>query len=119
MSINSKARRDAKKRQQKHEKPAGPQRPSIEPHAELRDPQGALLGGIVRREGEWTLGLGGRIVGESQSAARVLAILKRAATLHEREGTAVRLTCCCWCPTSSCCWCAWRSTRRCPPRRAG
>ncbi|MDR7135919.1 hypothetical protein J2X06_003137 [Lysobacter niastensis] len=93
MSINSKARRDAKKRQLKHEKPAGPQRPSIEPHAELRDPQGALLGGIVRREGEWTLGLGGRIVGESQSAARVLAILKRAATLHEREGTAVRLTC--------------------------
>ena len=51
MSINSKARRDAKKRQLKHEKPAGPQRPSIEPHAELRDPQGALLGGIVRREG--------------------------------------------------------------------
>ena len=92
MSIHSKARRDAKKRRVKHDKP-GPQRPSIEPHAELRDPQGALLGGIVRREGEWTLGLGGRIVGESQSAARVLAILKRAATLHEREGTTVRLTC--------------------------
>jgi hypothetical protein len=93
MSIHSKARRDAKKRRLAKERIAGTPRAPIEPHAELRDPQGALLGGIVRREGEWTLGLGGRIVGESSSAARVLAILKRAATLHEREGTEVRLTC--------------------------
>ncbi len=93
MSIQSKARRDAKKRRLSKQKTASPERPSIEPHAELRDPEGTLLGGIVRREGEWTLGLGGRIVGETHSAARVLAILRRAAELHEREGTEVRLTC--------------------------
>ena len=95
MSINSKARRDAKKRKLAKARQAGDAQPPkpIEPHAELRDPQGTLLGGIVRREGEWTLGLGGRIVGETHSAARVLAILKRAASLHERDGIEVKLTC--------------------------
>ncbi len=94
MSINSKARRDAKKRKLAKARRAAETQPpkAVEPHAELRDPQGTLLGGIVRREGEWTLGLGGRIVGETHSAARVLAILKRAASLHEREGTEVKLT---------------------------
>ncbi|MFC3551758.1 hypothetical protein ACFOLC_12145 [Lysobacter cavernae] len=93
MSIHSKARRDAKKRRLAKLRTAVPVVVPIEPHAELRDPQGNLLGGIVRREGEWTLGLGGRIVGESDSAARVLAMLKRAASLHEREGQTVQLTC--------------------------
>ena len=63
MSITSKARRDARKRrlEKLRNAPAAPAVP-IEPHAELRDQEGHLLGGIVRREGEWTLGLGGRIV---------------------------------------------------------
>ncbi|MDQ3205570.1 MAG: hypothetical protein M3Q40_03490 [Pseudomonadota bacterium] len=95
MSINSKARRDAKKRRGKATASAGNAAAStpIEPHAELRDAQGRLLGGIVRREGEWTLGIGGRIVGETASAARVLAMLKRAATLHEDTGTTIRMSC--------------------------
>ncbi|MEH6416154.1 hypothetical protein [Pseudomonas sp. CGJS7] len=94
MSINSKARRDAKKRKlAKARSTPLPGATRIEPHAELRDAHGRLLGGIVRREGEWTLGLGGRIVGGSESAARVLALLERAATLHRREGREVSLGC--------------------------
>ena len=90
MSIHSKARRDAKKRKAaKAARASAP--PAIEPHAEMRDRNGQLLGGIVRRDGEWTLGLGGRIVGGSESAAKVLIMLKRAAALHEREGETVQL----------------------------
>ncbi len=93
MSITSKARRDAKKRKLAKARATPAAGPRIEPHAELRDAQGNLLGGIVRREGEWTLGLGGRIVGGSDSAARVLVLLERAATLHRSEGREVSLGC--------------------------
>jgi hypothetical protein len=62
-----------------------------EPHAELRDGQGKLLGGIVFKDGEWVLGLGGKIAGSSHSAAHVLAILKRAAALSRAEGRDVQL----------------------------
>lgn len=84
MSKTSKARRDARKRQSSPKKPAPAPRLG-EPHAELRDAGGKLLGGIVLRDGQWVLGLDGRIVGETHSAAHVLAILKRAAALA-REG---------------------------------
>ena len=95
MSIQSKARRDARKRRLAKARNAASERPaeSIEAHAELRDDAGNLLGGIVRRDGEWTLGLGGQIVGGSESAARVLAMLKRAAVMHEAKGTQIRLRC--------------------------
>ncbi len=94
MSINSKVRRDARRRRMEKLRNAPPAATvAIEPHAELRSQDGELLGGIVRRDGEWTLGLGGRIVGGSDSAARVLAMLKRAAVLHERDGASIRLTC--------------------------
>ena len=62
-----------------------------EPHAQLRDAQGKLLGGIVFKDGQWVLGLDGRIAGESDSAANVLALILRAAELHDRAGTNVRL----------------------------
>ena len=95
MSINSKARRDASKRRlaKARNSAVSVTAPPIEAHAELRDDRGRLLGGIVRRDGEWTLGLDGKIVGGSESAARVLAMLKRAAALHEREGVAIRMSC--------------------------
>lgn len=93
MSITSKARRDARKRRMAKAGNTPATATPIEPHAELRDHNGQLLGGIVRRDGEWTLGLDGRIVGGSESAARVLAMLKRAAALHERSGATIRLTC--------------------------
>ncbi|HBS55592.1 MAG TPA: hypothetical protein DEA38_07675, partial [Stenotrophomonas sp.] len=61
------------------------------PHAELRDAQRTLLAGVVRRDGEWVLGMDGRIAGHSESAAQVLALIMQAGELHERKGTPVRL----------------------------
>ena len=62
-----------------------------EPHAQLRDQAGKLLGGIVFKDNEWVLGLDGKIAGTSHSAAHVLAILKRAAALLRSEGREVDL----------------------------
>ena len=74
MSIQSKARREAKKRKATKERNvARANAPAIEPHAELRNPQGDLLAGIVRQAGVWVLGMDGRIAGSSDSAAEVLA----------------------------------------------
>lgn len=92
MSTNSKARRDAKKRKAIRDRNlARANAPGIEPHAELRNPQGELLAGIVRRAGVWVLGMDGRIAGSSDSAAEVLTMIKRAAALHEAQGQPVRL----------------------------
>jgi hypothetical protein len=92
MSIQSKARREAKKRKAiKLRNQSLGSAPAIEPHAELRNPQGELLAGIVRRSGVWVLGMHGQIAGTSDSAAEVLAMIKRAAALHEAQGQPVRL----------------------------
>lgn len=91
MSINSKVKREAKKRNTAKARTGKPTATPIEPHAELRDQQGQLLAGIVRRDGEWVLGMGGQIAGGSESAAQVLAMIKRVAMLHESKGTPVRL----------------------------
>lgn len=63
----------------------------IEPHADLRDAAGKLLGGIVRRDGEWVLGMDGKMVGSSDSAATMLALIRRAASMHERTGATATL----------------------------
>ncbi len=95
MSTDSKLRRDARKKvaERLRNQAATRRDPAlpVEPHAELRDQQRKLLAGIVRREGEWVLGMDGRIAGETTSAARVLALIMQAAELHERAGTPVRL----------------------------
>ena len=91
MSNNSRISREAKKRSTAKTGAGKVAGIPIEPHAELRDQQGQLLAGIVRRDGEWVLGMDGKIVGETTSAARVLALIMQAAELHERNGTPVRL----------------------------
>jgi hypothetical protein len=91
MSINSKVRREAKKRKALKNRRLSGARSGIEPHAELRNPQGELLAGIVRRSGVWILGMHGQIAGSSDSAAEVLAMIKRTAALHEAQGQPVRL----------------------------
>lgn len=91
MSIQSKARRDAHRRKAERERNLQPQPAPIEPHAELRDRERRLLAGIVRRDGQWVLGMDGRIAGETDSAARVFALIRRAAELHEAKGVPVRL----------------------------
>ena len=91
MSIQSKARRDAHRRKAERERNLQPKPAPIEPHAELRDRDRRLLAGIVRREGRWVLGMDGRIAGETDSAARVFVLIRRAAELHEAKGVPVRL----------------------------
>ena len=92
MSIQSKARRDARKRKATRERNrAGAGKPPIEPHAELRDREGNLLAGIVRQSGEWVLGMDGRIVGSSDSAAQMLMLIRRAQRLHDAQGVPVKL----------------------------
>ncbi|KAF1690085.1 hypothetical protein [Pseudoxanthomonas koreensis] len=92
MSIQSKARRDARRRKAERERnKARAERPPIEPHAELRDRDGGLLAGIVRQSGTWVLGMDGRIVGSSDSAAQVLMLIRRAQRLHDEQGVPVKL----------------------------
>ena len=87
MSIQSKAKRDANRKRKSRERTVTMTATSpIEGHAELRDHEGTLLGGIARQHGEWVLGLDGQMVGGSGSAATILVMLKRAAAMHERAG---------------------------------
>lgn len=67
------------------------QTPEVEAHADLRDSGGKLLGGIVRRDGEWLIGMDGKMVGSSDSAATMLALIRRAASMHERTGATATL----------------------------
>ncbi|MGN0857928.1 MAG: hypothetical protein ACI4NW_01915 [Stenotrophomonas sp.] len=96
MSTDSKNRREAKKKQAERAANQNAERlrqavRKVEPHAELRDPQRNLLAGVVRRDGQWVLGMDGKIAGESDSAAHVLAMVMAAGELHERQGKPVRL----------------------------
>ena len=85
------SRRDARKRADAKAPKPIPAHKLGAPHAELRDKKGKLLGGIVHKDGEWVLGLGGKIAGTSHSAAHVLAIIKRAAAVLRAEGREVQL----------------------------
>lgn len=92
MSTTSKLRRDLRRRnEQTAANKAKAATSPVEPHAEIRDQARNLLAGVVRRDGQWVLGMDGRIAGESESAAQVLALLMQAGELHERKGTPVRL----------------------------
>lgn len=91
MSIRSKAKRDARKKKASRDARDPPLAQAIEPHAELRDSHGVLLGGIARQNEEWVLGLDGQIVGGSASPATILTMLKRAAAMQERAGHAIQL----------------------------
>lgn len=97
MSTESKSRREAKKKQAERaaNQQAERRRQALqrtEPHAELRDPHRTLLAGIVRRDGQWVLGMDGKIAGETDSAAHVLAMIMAAGELCERQGRPARLT---------------------------
>ena len=81
-----KTRRDQRRRQEKQAaNKAAAQASPVEPHAELRDAQRTLLAGVVRRDGEWVLGMDVSIAGHSDSAAQVLALIMQAGELHEAQ----------------------------------
>lgn len=90
MSINSKTRRDAKKKKQR--KP-GPVRAAsqVEPHAHLLDGDGNVFGGAGWRGNEWVMVMGSQVVAGTDSAGMILGMLKHVASLREAEGLAVQL----------------------------
>ena len=90
MSIQSKARRDARKKTAKAASRARPPLPLAE-HAHLLDGDGRVFGGAVLRGEEWVVVLGGKPAAKTDSAAMVIAMLKHVAALREAAGDQVRL----------------------------
>lgn len=90
MSIHSKAKRDARKKQRPK---FGATRalPLLRPHAEILDGEGNIVGGAGIRAGEWVMVLKGREVAGTESPGMVLAMLTHAATLREEGGLPVEL----------------------------
>lgn len=78
MSINSKARRDARRRQQAR-KPADARAAPIPAHAHLLDAEGRIVGGVGLRGAEWALVLAGRVVTTTDSAGMAIAMVNRVA----------------------------------------
>ncbi len=90
MSRQSKARRDIRRKQA----PARPIRrlgDALQPHAQLVDADGSVVGGAGFRDREWVLVLGGKAVTATESAAMMLAMLKHAVAVQERGGRMLEL----------------------------
>jgi hypothetical protein len=91
MSINSKARRDARRKQQPKRTQDGAATPPMPAHAHLLDDDGRIMGGVALRGGEWALVLDGRVVTTTDSAAMAIAMLHRAAMARGTSGAAMQL----------------------------
>lgn len=92
MSIQSKAKRDARK---KREKRAAGKRPSgggFVAHAQLVDGDGQLVAAGGRYDGHWAAIVAGKAVPGIESAALLLAMLRHIAARCEDEGRATTLT---------------------------
>lgn len=88
MSINSKARRDARRKQAPHRNARRPDpMPAL---AHLLDADDAIVGGIAQRDGEYTFVFGGRSVTSTDSAAMAIALLDRAIAVHAARDVALR-----------------------------
>jgi hypothetical protein len=90
MSINSKARRDARKKQ-RPKLGAGRSAPLLRPHAEILDSKGNIVGGAGLRSGEWVMLLDGQEVAGTDSPGMILAMLKHAANARGAQGEQVEL----------------------------
>ena len=90
MSIHSKARRDARKKQRPK---LGSARAAalLRPHAEILDREGKIVGGAGTRSGEWIMVKNGREVAGTDSPGMILAMLTHAATLRQEAGLQVEL----------------------------
>lgn len=91
MSLNSKARRDARRKKV-------PKRPirrlgaALQPHAQLETPDGNTIGGAGWRDGEWLTVLGGQVAARTPSAAMTLAMLRHVVAVQEQAGIELKLT---------------------------
>ena len=90
MSINSKSRRDARKKQRPR---IGAARgaPLLRPHAEILDGRGNILGGAGLRAGQWVMVLNGREVAGTDSPGMILAMLTHAADTRNGPDAQVEL----------------------------
>ncbi|GHA73875.1 hypothetical protein GCM10007067_08450 [Lysobacter bugurensis] len=87
MSINSKARRDARRKHAPH----ATRRPAPMPAlAHLLDRDEAIVGGIAQRDGEYVFVFGGRVITSTDSAAMAIALLDRAIAVHASRDVVLR-----------------------------
>lgn len=90
MSINSKAKRDARRKQQPKRGAAAPAVP-ITAHARLLDAADNVVGGGGRRGADWVLVFGGRVAATTDSAAMLIAMLDHAVRVRARAGQTLRV----------------------------
>lgn len=90
MSRHSKIRRDARRKQ-------APERPirrlggTLQPHAQLLDADGNVVGGAGLRDREWVMVFGGKALSGTESAAMVLAMLRHAVAVQADAGRTLEL----------------------------
>ncbi|QDH71142.1 hypothetical protein [Marilutibacter alkalisoli] len=90
MSRHSKIRRDARRKQ-------APDRPirrlgdTLQPHAQLIDADGNVVGGAGLRDREWVMVLGGKALSGTESAAMMLAMLRHAVAVQADAGRKLEL----------------------------
>ena len=89
MSINSKAKRDARKKRMSR-KARSSSTAKAEVHAHLFE-NDVLVGGGAFHLGEWVMTFKGQPISGTDSPAMLLAMLKRAASSLEEQGASVRL----------------------------
>lgn len=90
MSIKSKSRRDARKKN-RPKLGARTTAPLLRPHAEILDGAGNIIGGAGLRSGEWLLLLDGREAAATDSPGMILAMLKHAASARGEGGEQIEL----------------------------
>lgn len=88
VSINSKAKRDARKKRMRSQRAAPVAKP--ESHAHLYEDD-VLVGGGAFHRGEWVMTLQGQALSGTSSPAMLLSMLKRTASALEQRGSAVHL----------------------------
>lgn len=88
VSINSKAKRDAKKKRMRSQRAVAVVKPEVHAHLYEND---ALVGGGAFHQGEWVMTLQGQALSGTSSPAMLLSMLKRTASALEQRGSAVHL----------------------------
>ncbi|MGO4222840.1 hypothetical protein AB4Y64_13430 [Lysobacter sp. TAF61] len=90
MSRNSKVKR-AVRRKNEPKRPIRRLGSALQPHAQLLDRDGAAVGGVGWRDGQWLLVLAGQVVASSDSAAMALAMLRHVVAVQADAGTELEL----------------------------
>lgn len=90
MSISSKSRRDARRRNSPRRSDGATQ--AVQVHAQLRSVDERVLASAIFQEGEWTLMLGGEPTANTASAAMLIAMLRHIAASRRAQGIATSLS---------------------------